>query len=362
MKSIFNKLTIVAVASALLWACKKDETQVVLTGSGAPILSKVAAKDTLVLLEDSASKAALTFNWTAQTYESPVASVTYSLQMVKNGGDFKNPDVEINMGKLLTKAYTVSAINAEVVKILAPNALGEISVRIVAAIPNSAAISYSNTLNLIVKGYRSIIKYNFPNALNIAGNYQGWNPGAAPQIVSVSNNGIYDGYINFNDPSPLFKMVKGDNWGAGDFGDVNSNGASGTLTSTNSNNLNLTAGAGIYRLTANTGAMSWSATKITRWGIIGSATAGGWGADQAMTLDPATGNYSLTLDLTAGEIKFRANNDWGINFGDNKSNGGPDNKPDYGGDNIAIAAAGNYTVRLEIGLAGNYYYSVKKNF
>ena len=151
MKSIFNKLTIVAVASALLWACKKDETQVVLTGSGAPILSKVAAKDTLVLLEDSASKAALTLNWTAQVYESPVANVNYSLQMVKKGGDFKNPDVEINMGKLLTKAYTVSTLNAEVVKILAPNSLGEISVRIVAAIPNSAAITISNTLNLIVK-------------------------------------------------------------------------------------------------------------------------------------------------------------------------------------------------------------------
>lgn len=356
MKSIFNKLTIVAVASALLWACKKDETQVVLTGSGAPILSKVAAKDTLVLLEDSASKAALTLNWTAQTYESPVANVTYSLQMVKKGGDFKNPDVEINMGKLLTKAYTVSSLNAEVVKILAPNSLGEISVRIVAAIPNSAAITISNTLNLIVKGYRSIIKYSFPNALNIAGNYQGWNPGAAPQIVSVSNNGIYDGYINFNDATPQFKMVKGDNWGAGDYGDAG-NGA----LSNGGNNVQLSAGAGIYRLTANTGAMSWSATKITRWGIIGSATADGWNSDQAMTLDPATGNYSLTLNLTAGEIKFRANSDWGINFGDNKSNGGPDNKPDYGGDNIAIAAAGNYTVRLEIGLAGNYYYSVKKN-
>jgi hypothetical protein len=260
------------------------------------------------------------------------------------------------MGKLLTKAYTVSTLNAEVVKILAPNSLGEISVRIVAAIPNSAAVTISNTLNLIVKGYRSVIKYSFPNALNIAGNYQGWNPGAAPQIVSVSNNGIYDGYINFNNATPEFKMVKGDNWGAGDYGDA----GGGALTN-GGNNLQLSAGAGIYRLTANTGAMSWSATKITRWGIIGSATAGGWGADQAMTLDPATGNYSLTLDLTAGEIKFRANNDWGINFGDNKSNGGPDNKPDYGGDNIAIAAAGNYTIRLEIGLAGNYYYSVKKN-
>jgi len=356
MKSIFNKLSILAVASALLWSCKKDETQVVLTGSDAPILSKVAAKDTLVLLEDSASKAALTINWTAQVYESTVASVNYSLQMVKKGGDFKNPDVEINMGKLLTKAYTVSTLNAEVVKILAPNSLGEISVRIVAAIPNSAAITISNTLNLIVKGYRSIIKYSFPNALNIAGNYQGWNPGAAPQIVSVSNNGIYDGYINFNDATPQFKMVKGDNWGAGDYGDAG-NGA----LSNGGNNVQLSAGAGIYRLTANTGAMSWSATKITRWGIIGSATADGWNSDQAMTLDPATGNYSLTLNLTAGEIKFRANSDWGINFGDNKSNGGPDNKPDYGGDNIAIAAAGNYTVRLEIGLAGNYYYSVKKN-
>jgi len=355
MKSIINKLSIIAVASALLWACKKDETQVVLTGGGAHILTKVAAKDTLVLLEDSASKAALTLNWTAQVYESPVANVNYSLQMVKKGGDFKNPDVEINMGKLLTKAYTVSTLNAEVVKILAPNSLGEISVRIVAAIPNSAAVTISNTLNLIVKGYRSVIKYSFPNALNIAGNYQGWNPGAAPQIVSVSNNGIYDGYINFNNATPEFKMVKGDNWGAGDC-----DAGGGALTN-GGNNLQLSAGAGIYRLTANTGAMSWSATKITRWGIIGSATAGGWGADQAMTLDPATGNYSLTLDLTAGEIKFRANNDWGINFGDNKSNGGPDNKPDYGGDNIAIAAAGNYTVRLEIGLAGNYYYSVKKN-
>ena len=242
MKSIFNKLSILAVASALLWACKKDETQVVLTGGNAPVLTKVAAKDTLVLLEDSASKAALTFNWTAQTYESPVANVTYSLQMVKKGGDFKNPDVEINMGKLLTKAYTVSSLNAEVVKILAPNSLGEISVRIVAAIPNSAAITISNTLNLIVKGYRSIIKYSFPNALNIAGNYQGWNPGAAPQIVSVSNNGIYDGYINFNDATPQFKMVKGDNWGAGDYGDAG-NGA----LSNGGNNVQLSAGAGIYR-------------------------------------------------------------------------------------------------------------------
>jgi len=77
------------------------------------------------------------------------------------------------------------------------------------------------------------------------------------------------------------------------------------------------------------------------WGIIGSATAGGWDSDQNMAWDNTGKVFKATLDLTAGEIKFRANDDWGINFG------GALNALTQGGANINISAAGNYTITLD---------------
>lgn len=77
-----------------------------------------------------------------------------------------------------------------------------------------------------------------------------------------------------------------------------------------------------------------------RWGIIGSATADGWNSDQNMTWDAANGVFKATLDLVTGEMKFRANDDWGVNFG------GDLNALTQDGANIAIATAGNYTITL----------------
>lgn len=77
-----------------------------------------------------------------------------------------------------------------------------------------------------------------------------------------------------------------------------------------------------------------------RWAVIGSATPGGWGADTFMVWDAATKSMSVTVDLTVGEFKFRANGGWDINLG-----GTPANLT-FGGDNIAVSVAGNYTIRL----------------
>lgn len=81
------------------------------------------------------------------------------------------------------------------------------------------------------------------------------------------------------------------------------------------------------------------------WGLIGSATPGGWDTDQNMTWDAVNQSLTLTVDLIVGEIKFRANDGWDINLG-----GTPDALVP-GGDNIAIAEDGNYTIHLF--LAGN---------
>lgn len=79
---------------------------------------------------------------------------------------------------------------------------------------------------------------------------------------------------------------------------------------------------------------------INRWGIIGSATSGGWSSDQNMSWDAINGVFTATINLNAGEIKFRANDEGTINFG------GPLNALVPDGANIAINEAGNYTITL----------------
>jgi hypothetical protein len=80
---------------------------------------------------------------------------------------------------------------------------------------------------------------------------------------------------------------------------------------------------------------------LTQWGIIGDATNGGWDTDTNMT-PGANNTWTITTHLNAGEIKFRANDGWDINYG------GSDGKIVAGGDNIKITAAGTYTITLDL--------------
>lgn len=94
---------------------------------------------------------------------------------------------------------------------------------------------------------------------------------------------------------------------------------------------------------------SISTAKVDSWGIIGDATPGGWGTDTDMTLvadksDDLTYVYTCDLHLLGGkQIKFRANDDWAINLGEN------DGIMKAGGDNIKIDEDGDYTVTLSLG-------------
>jgi len=75
-----------------------------------------------------------------------------------------------------------------------------------------------------------------------------------------------------------------------------------------------------------------------RWGVIGDATPGGWDNDTNMTWDATNKVLKITLDLKVGAFKFRANDEWTINYGGNL------NALTKDGDNIAITTAGNYTL------------------
>jgi hypothetical protein len=59
----------------------------------------------------------------------------------------------------------------------------------------------------------------------------------------------------------------------------------------------------------------------SNWGVVGSATPNGWNGPDLILYQTGTANvYQGYVNLTDGEIKFRPDNSWGSDFGDNGSN------------------------------------------
>ena len=90
------------------------------------------------------------------------------------------------------------------------------------------------------------------------------------------------------------------------------------------------------------------------WGIVGSATPDGWEGKNDIPLRQAepTGLYTAhNVKLSSGEIKFRHDNQWAVNFGDNDGDG----VLEQDGANLAVKA-GVYNVVLDLRpLAGPTY-------
>ncbi len=98
--------------------------------------------------------------------------------------------------------------------------------------------------------------------------------------------------------------------------------------------------AGDYAFTLDFSHPSSYTYSANRWGIIGDATPGGWGSDQMMTWDGTNQVFTVTANLIAGGLKFRANADWTINLG------GSLGALTQGGGNIVITTPGSYTITL----------------
>lgn len=196
-------------------------------------------------------------------------------------------------------------------------------------------------------GYGPEVSFTTPAAivtLWVAGDFQGWDPaGAKDSLMNSDTDPIVQGYVNLNTNG--FKFVSQKNWNGPNYGQ----GEAGKL-STSGDNITVPS-AGYYLMKINLEDLTYTATK-TNWGVIGSATAGGWDADQNMTYSTVLRKWVATIPLTAGEMKFRANDAWDLNYGVTAG------KVKAGGDNIPVTTAGTYTVMLDLSSPLNYKYSV----
>lgn len=89
---------------------------------------------------------------------------------------------------------------------------------------------------------------------------------------------------------------------------------------------------------------SGSGIEVSPWGVVGSGY-NNWGAfADAPFYTTSTANVLVTyVTLVDGEIKFRTNNDWGTNFGDD----GADGTLEAGGANLVVTS-GTYKITLNL--------------
>jgi hypothetical protein len=195
---------------------------------------------------------------------------------------------------------------------------------------------------------KKLKKADYP-VIYVPGSYQDWDPTNTETVLaSKLSDNTYEGYLYFPTANTEFKFTTGPNWDV-NYGDV---GADGTLELEGDNIV--AAEPGYYKINVDMNALTYTIEK-TDWGIIGDATPGGWDSDQMMTYDPTSKLWTITLDLTAGSFKFRANNAWDINLGDT----GADGILDYGGDNILITQSGTYMISLKLGIP-DYTYVIER--
>ncbi len=103
--------------------------------------------------------------------------------------------------------------------------------------------------------------------------------------------------------------------------------------------------AGRYHITLDAKYGDYNFAVQSPIGIIGSATPGGWDEDTNMYQDPADSNkFFITLDLVAGAAKFRANDNWDVNWG---ATDFPSGIGTQGGPDIPIPNAGEYQIMFD---------------
>ena len=172
--------------------------------------------------------------------------------------------------------------------------------------------------------------------LYMAGDANGW---ATNDYLAGEDGVHFTGFMYLNQNG--FKFCTQPEWKGTNYG-------ANFDTAPDAANITMTEAAGYYKVDVDLESKSYVLTPITTIGIIGSASPNGWDSDVDMTYVPynkdtkeVNGYWEVkNITLSAGEIKFRANDDWAISWG-----GELDNLTTKNGGNITVEA-GTYDIKL----------------
>lgn len=360
MKKIL-KLSTLALLLIAGVSCENDD-QKMASPSGGPELLTPLDGSSYVLDPAAGTNEVTTLVWNHADY-SVQTEVNYDVEVALAGTDFATTVA----GGSTTNRFVVwshEALNTVALEAgLTPYTAGDLEVRIKSSLgSNAEMVAYSNVITITITPYTT----DLPK-IAVPGNHQGWSPPTAPLMASSGfGQTNFEGYISLDGE---FKFLRPKADGTFDWdGDSADWGDDGTFSGVllNTGETNCTATAGYYWVKANTATLTYSITPITTWGIIGSATPGGWDSSTPMTYNPTTKKWSIVVTLVDGEYKFRSNNIWDAgsvqyNLGGFQADKVGDDyageSMSYGGANLVVTA-GTYLVELDLSNPRAYTYTL----
>jgi hypothetical protein len=409
MKNISKNLFLLLAAVMLLASCEKEELRAVLNSGVAPVVTLNSSN--LELTKDNADAVALTVSWAEPNFGFN-AGAQYRILIDQAGSGFSAAQV-FSTGSSLSKSWTHKQLNnlllamgadvtqpfnleVAVESILSDKAIqrseangwdgpdmpffktasagiyvafvtladGEIKIRE----NNDWAVNYGDN------GADGSLERDGANIVVTAGSYaitfdeNSLTYTIEPLSWGIVGSGAPNGWNGpdlefFYDPSTdqwraiatladgEIKIRKNNDWGL-NYGD---DGADGTL---DRDGANIAVTAGTYLVTFNSNELTVLIEPINIPGIVGSGAPNGWdGPDVSLIPDFSRDGFwvAYNVALADGEIKFRMNNDWGVNFGDD----GADGTLERDAANIAVSA-GNYDVELDLSDPASPKYKLTK--
>ena len=340
----------------------ENDDQKMASPSGGPELLTPLDGSSYVLDPAAGTNEVTTLVWNHADY-SVQTEVNYDVEVALAGTDFATTVA----GGSTTNRFVVwshEALNTVALEAgLTPYTAGDLEVRIKSSLgSNAEMVAYSNVITITITPYTT----DLPK-IAVPGNHQGWSPPTAPLMASSGfGQTNFEGYISLDGE---FKFLRPKADGTFDWdGDSADWGDDGTFSGVllNTGETNCTATAGYYWVKANTATLTYSITPITTWGIIGSATPGGWDSSTPMTYNPTTKKWSIVVTLVDGEYKFRSNNIWDAgsvqyNLGGFQADKVGDDyageSMSYGGANLVVTA-GTYLVELDLSNPRAYTYTL----
>tara|TARA_B100001057_G_scaffold141142_1_gene140880 strand:- start:1455 stop:2795 length:1341 start_codon:yes stop_codon:yes gene_type:complete len=331
MKKLIFKLTYVTALFTLIQSCD-DVERVFYNDMAETVLT--LSDDNLALSEDNGANEILTLTWSDPDYGFDAAAL-YSVQIDVQGGDFSSPQI-ISVGSSLEKTFTVEELNSKLLSLsMTPAEEGVAVFRIKATLSEYQEI-FSNTVNLNVTPYSSLL--DLSTNLGVVGSATpgGWGNENIPDLkfYTTSMTDVYVAYVTLRDGEIKFRNNNdwAENWG--------DDGNDGTLDSFGAN---ISVSAGTYKIEVNFSSMTFSMEEYS-WGLVGSATPNQWnGPDLMLHYNSYQDDWRAVVTLGEGEVKFRFNNDWGLNYGDD----GADGSMEANGANISVSS-GHYLVSMNL--------------
>lgn len=204
MKKIIA-LSFALIAGLLIFSCSTDRDKTTVIPLTNPTVQ--SNKTEVVLNKEDGDKDAISFSFTNPTSNLGLPN-SNQLEIALKGTNFAKSRL-VNLPKdLTTVVFKTQEFNSLLLNLDLPTGVASnLEVRIKSSYssldgsPFNLPVVFSNVLPL------SATPYTLASFLYVVGEFQGFNPATAQEIVSPTSNGIYEGTINFTAANSKFLIL-----------------------------------------------------------------------------------------------------------------------------------------------------------